>query len=345
MKPRLRANRIVRGLAITFALAATVADAGGPHLSQQRAGTVPVRIHPQPKLKAGDKLRYLVQFQTINQTKRTGTVSDPQGPSQTVVTWDAALLVEVLPPATAATAPAAEPGKIRIRTTYEKSVAKLESDTPDPEQESVEKQYAQMQGRSIEFALDSAGHVSDVKGLEGIVSDKEALAAAQRWMAQFSTGLGVPAAGIAPGDKWTTEEPAASLPLAGYVWRTDSTYLRNEPCRPASLSATPQSYASETCAVILAQLSMNDPRSKKNLTPDEFRQNGLTTSGTWSGTGESLTYISLTNGWAVSVTQQMAEQVDVTITTVADRNGVRYSGSVDTRSSLSLAPPEAAAAP
>lgn len=339
-----------RWLAVVLALAIAAASAAGQSLPQSppqtapqneppkgnTAGGAPSRIHLQPKLAPGDVMRYQVQFQTTSRTTRSGAVSDPQGPSQTVVTWDAILRVEVLP---APSAGAGAAGTMRLRTTYEKSVARLDSDTPDPEQESVEKQYAQMQGKSMEFTLDGAGRVSNVQGLEGIVSGEEAVKAAGQWMAQFSASTGAPAAGIVLGEKWSSEESAASLPLAGYVWRTDSTYLRNEACRPASLASAPAPSAAESCAVILAQLTLRGPRSKKDPTPQEFRRNGLETSGAWSGSGDGLTYISLESGWVVSVTQSMSEQMDVTISKGSE-NGMHYAGTVATRSSLSLVPPD-----
>ena len=337
-----------RWLAAVLALAMAGATASGQSLPQSlpqkgpqkgpQAGGAPSRVRLQPKLAPGNVMRYQVQFQTSSQTKRSGAVADPQGPSQTVVTWDSVLRVEVLPAPSAGAA-----GAMRLRTTYEKSVARLESDTPDPQQESVEEQYAQMEGRSMEFTLDGAGRISDVQGLEGIVSGQEAVKAAGQWMGQFSASTATPAAGIAPGEKWSSEESAASLPLSGYVWRTDSTYLRNEPCRPASLANAPAASAGESCAVILAQLTLRGPRSKKDLTPEEFRRNGLETSGVWSGSGDSLTYVSLESGWVVSVTQNMSEQMDVTISNGPDY-GVRYAGTVATRSSLSLVPPEPATA-
>ena len=192
----------------------------------------------------------------------------------------------------------------------------------------------------MEFTRNSDGRISDVKGLEDIVSGQDAVKAAAQWMTQFSSGTAMPSAGIAPGEKWSSDEPASSLPLSGHVWRTDSTYLRNEPCRPATLAgaAPPSTSDGETCAVILTQLTLLRPRSKKDLTPDEFRRNNLTTSGTWSGSGDSLTYISLQTGWVVSVTQSMSEQMDVTIST-APEDAVHYVGTVATRSSMSLVTP------
>ena len=67
-----------------------------------------------------------MQFETTTATSRSGLATDPQGPSNLVITWNATILLEVLP------AEASEPGSLRLRTTYEKSTANIKSDTFDP---------------------------------------------------------------------------------------------------------------------------------------------------------------------------------------------------------------------
>lgn len=302
------------------------------------AGAFP-RIHLRPQLLPGAVFRYQIQFQTSSQTSRSGTVTDPQGPSQTVVTWNAVLRVEVLPgsgqPAANSSSPAT--AAIRLRATYEKSSATLQSDTPDPEQQSVEAQYARMEGKSMEFTLGPDGRVSDVQGLEGIVSGPDAVKAAQQWMEQFSSGASEPAAGVVPGDNWTSQDPASTLPLAGRVWRSDSSYLRNEACPTADPAASSPAANPEMCAVILTQLNLITLRAQKDPTPEQYRAEGLQTSGTWNGSGQSLNYISLQTGWVVTVTQSMSEQMDVTISPES-HGGMRYAGAVNTHSSMSLLP-------
>src|ERR1700746_3783534 len=68
----------------------------------------PQRIDLRPKLVPREVLRYPIQLQTITNTKRTGAISDPQGPSQLAVTWGATIKLEVLatpnPPAASSTA-------------------------------------------------------------------------------------------------------------------------------------------------------------------------------------------------------------------------------------------------
>ena len=348
-----------------------------PKTRAQKAGAASSalpRTSLKPRLQPGDIIRYRVELQTTSETTtHTGAVADPQGPSQLVVTWDAVVRLEVLgvpapaaePSASAQAPPGATSGPnraralpaksqgpapaaaqaMRIRTIYEKSAATVESDTPDPAAEGIQKQYGQLEGRSIEFTLAADGHISDVRGLEDVVSDDKARSAAQQWLAQISGSSSAPAGGIVAGQNWTSEEAAASLPLAGLVWRTDSSYVRNESCQAANPAgsvgaADTPAAAGESCALILSHLTLVAPRAQRDPTPDEFRRNGLHTSGHWTGSGESLSYVSLKNGWVVSVTQSGTEEMDVTIANARENVSVRYAGTIRTRSDLSLLPPE-----
>jgi hypothetical protein len=338
-------------------------QSGSQPRNRPRSSTSGPRTNLKPRLHAGDVMRYRIELQTTSQTTHTGAVADPQGPSQLVVTWDATVRLEVIDAgdtadpaagstatparasgaaATAAsprpTAAPSEPNAVRIRTTYEKSEATIQSDTPDPAAEGIEKQYSQLEGHAIEFTLGRDGHISDIRGLEDVVSDEKARSAAEQWMAQLSGSASAPAAGIVPGQNWSSQEIASSIPLAGLIWRTDSSYLRNEACHAANPGGNASAPGGETCALILSRLALVPSRKSGDVTPEEYRRNGLHTEGHWTGSGESLSYISLKSGWVVSVTQTGAEQMDVTISNGADGVSVHYAGIVRTRSELSLLP-------
>jgi hypothetical protein len=343
--------------------AARPAQSGSQPRNRPRTPVSGLRTNLKPRLQAGDVMRYRIELQTTSQTTHTGAVVDPQGPSQLVVTWDATVRLEVIdaseagapasdsskPPgpasgkgpiaATPRPAAAGEPNAVRIRTTYEKSAATIQSDTPDPAAENIEQQYSQLEGHSIEFTLGRDGHISDIRGLEGVVSDEKARSAAEQWMAQLSGSASAPAAGIVPGQNWSSQEAASAIPLAGLIWRTDSSYLRDEACQAANPSGNTSAPGGERCALILSRLALVPGRSSRDSTPEDFRRNGLHTEGHWTGSGESLSYISLKSGWVVSVTQTGAEQMDVTISNGADGVSVHYAGTVRTRSELSLLPP------
>jgi len=85
---------------------------------------------------------------------------------------------------------------------------------------------------------------------------------------------------------------------------------------PAPTSAEPAGNPepAETCAVILTRLTLVHLKSVRDPTPEEHRKNGAQTAGKWDGSAESLSYISLRTGLAVSVTQTGTEEMDVTLT-------------------------------
>jgi hypothetical protein len=306
----------------------------------------------------GSVLRYQVRLQTVTDTRRTGAISDPQGPSRLVVTWDATVRLEVLGEAGAAAAgapipkPKEVPGKsaaepnpysapMRIRTTYERSVATVQSDSPDPEAEDTEQRYARLQGAVIEFTIGTDGHVSDVHGLETVLDNEQVRQAAEQWMAQV-TAPALSRQGVALGQTWNSAQPANSMPLAGMIWRSVSTYLRNESCRPAEPTAAPPSQ--ELCAVILTRQSVLPQKQVRDTTPDDYRRQGLRTSGHWAGSGESLSYVSLQSHSAVSVTQDSTQQIDFSVTN-SSGNSVRFAGTIETHSRVALLPPDSPDSP
>ncbi len=177
-----------------------------------------------------------------------------------------------------------------------------------------------------------------------MLSDPTTVAAAEQWMSQLSAGASAPAAGVSPGATWSSEQNADSLPLAGLVWRTDSSYLRDESCRPALPSGVASSQANDACAVILMSLTLSPSRSKGDATPEAFRQKGLQSSGTWTGSGDSLSYVSLSTGWVVSASQNSMQQMDFNVTTALGST-LHYAGTVAAHSQITLLPSDASAAP
>jgi hypothetical protein len=165
---------------------------------------------------------------------------------------------------------------IRIRTTYEHSAASVKSDSPDPQAEDTEQKYRRLEGQVIEFTIGSDEHVSDVQGLNNILDSDQIRQTAEQWMAQVSGPAMAPQA-VAVGQSWNSEEPAASMPLADMIWRSNSTYLRDEPCRPAEPGASAAS--KEICAVILTRQAVLPRKQLHDPTPDDYRRNGLHTSG------------------------------------------------------------------
>jgi hypothetical protein len=296
------------------------------------------RVFLSPRFSPGQTFRYTMEFETRTSTSRSGMAKDAQGPSQLVITWDATILLEVLP------AEASGPGGIRLRTTYEKSTAQVTSDTFDPAATATQQQYQKLEGKVVEFALDASGKVISVSGLSEIVEGEKGVQAAREWISQVGGGSVAPAGGVIVGQKWSSDQPATSLPVAGIVWRTESEYMRDEICHPPNPDAAPAPSSAEsaanpeppeTCAVILTRLNLVRPKSVRNPTPEEYRKNGVQTAGRWDGSAESLSYISLRTGVAVSVTQTGTEQMDFTLTT-EHNSPMRYAGTILSRSQVAL---------
>ena len=128
------------------------------------------------------------------------------------------------------------------------------------------------------------------------------------------------------------------------VWRTDTQYLRNEPCHPpnpdlppsaSSADSAANAAAGETCAVILTHLNLVRPKPVRDLTPEEYRKNGVQTAGKWTGSGQSLVYVSLRSGAVVSVSQTGTEEMDVTLTS-KQNTSMHYAGTILSRSQVEL---------
>jgi len=338
------------------ALALVPATLAAPQ--NRTAVSAPARILLQPRFTPGQVMRYRMALESTSTTRRSTLVRDPQGPTQLGVAWNATVRLEVFAAESTAGptgSPAASP--MRLRITYESSAATVRSDAPEPRSGEIQQQYAQLAGRSLEFTLTPGGRVSDIRGLDDFLSDERARAAVQQWVVQLSAAAATPLGGVVAGQKWNSTQPA-DLPLAGLSWRTDSTYLRNEPCRLANSSDAAAGAAAasdrQDCAVILSRLALVTTRALRDPTPDEYRRNGLRTSGRWFASGQNLMYVSLDTGWVVSSTQESSEEMDVVITSSAaatagnagsatPADSVRHSGAVTTRSQVSLlkdAPPE-----
>ena len=309
-----------------------------PPAREKNGGAVSARVSLSPRFIPGQTFRYEMQFETTTDTARSGLASDPQGPSSLVVDWNATVRMEVLP------ADAVAQGGIRLRTTYEKSTASVRSDTFDPAAAETQEQYHKLEGKVVEFTLDADGKVKSVIGLEGIVDTEKAAQSARDWIAQLSASAGAPPGGVSVGQKWSSDQTADTLPIAGLVWRTDSEYLRNESCHPlnpdvpaisGAADSEVNSHAASDCAVILANLNLVRSKASRNPTPSEFRKNGVQSTGKWNGSAQSLLYVSLASGMVVSVTQSGTQEMNVLLTS-NHNTSMHYAGTISTRSQVAL---------
>jgi hypothetical protein len=326
-----RTNRFRRALA-----------AGLPVIALALASAASQKLHVTPKFLPGATLYYQIESRTTTTGKTTTPITNPEGGSQASQAIDLLVRIDVLgaPPA-----PTAAPGSVRLRATYEKSRAQSESDAFDPKGSSLEDQYHHIQGLSIEFTIEPGGQLAGFKGLDQLFPDPSAAAPAISWLDGLSSGSGFPKSGISISQKWRGERPVLGTPLSGLAWLTESTYLRDEPCDSRGSGARAGTGA-DSCAVILTRFEISRHGSPhSDATPPDYRQNGLRTSGSWTGSGESLDSISLADGLLVSSTQTSTQEMDYQIVSASTGSSIHHTGRVQSQSIVTLVPPPAAAQP
>jgi hypothetical protein len=301
-----------------------------------KSATATQRVMLTPQYAQGQIVRYQMQATTITDTHHGGAIRDPQGPTKMTLVWNAITRIEVL--SMEKNAQGEPNGTMRMRSTYEKSDATAESGSYDPESDSIGQKYRALEGKSFEFTVDAAGQISNIEGFEGGDGPGSPADAMRASLGQISSGANGPRGGIIIGQTWTTGLPVPSAPLAGLIWRSHSTYERNESCQLAGTANSPAPANVETCAVILTKLTLVDARPGKDATPENYRKMGLTTAGTWTGEGDTLSYVSINSGRLVSVTQSSTEQMDFTVTHEGGER-MSYQGSVQSHSHLALLRP------
>ncbi len=339
-----------------------VIGASAPFIASSPLAASKQRIHLLPKFTAGQVLRYQIETRTTTNGKTTAPIENPEGGSQFRQAVSLIVRLDVLD---AQRGTGDGIGKVRIRATYEKSAAKSESDAYDPQAATLEEQYDRLEGRSLEFTIEPGGKLSNLKGIEDVLANPSAGGAARSWMSGLSSGAGFPKKGIIIGEKWGNEQPLVDSPLTGLIWRTESTYLRDEACHeegheerapdaassssdvaPQAAKAQAKTKAganSEVCAVILTRFEIVRNGGRGDETPEDYRRNGLRTSGTWTGKGESLDSISVSTGLLASSTQTSSQDTNFQIVSASSGSKIRHTAHVESQSQITLlaqAPPQ-----
>jgi hypothetical protein len=312
------------------------------------------RIHLTPNFTMGESFRYHIESRTTTTGTTTTPIANPEGASQLKQIADLEVRLDVVGVQPAANGVA---GAARLRATYEKASASTETDAYDPAAASLDAQYNNLQGRSVEFTIESDGKISHITGIDEVVSNPSAAAAVRAWINGFSPSANLPLEGIAIGQKWQAERPLENTPLANLLWRTSSSYLRDEPCmlpgetaspaqNPAAIDAATAttsgsrgSAADLQCAVILTSFDiLRHGSASADATPEDYRHNGLRTSGAWTGKGQSLDTISLQTGMLVRSTQTSTQKMDFEIVSALSASKMHYAGQVETQSEITLIP-------
>ena len=306
------------------------------------------QVHLIPKLSPGETVRYQIEINTTTSSKTTTPIIDPGGATQGSQSISLIVRLDVL--SADSTGKTGAPEAVRLRATYEKSKASSHADAYDPAVPSPDDSYNRLEGHSIEFTIEPGGAITDFKGLEDIFPNRSEADPILSWANGLSSGAGAPGKGIVIGQKWSSERPLAGVPLSDLIWRSDSTYLRNEPCisfSPANAAQTTSSRAAEQCAVILTSFKvLRHGSAHSDATPLDYSRNGLRTSGTWQGSGETLDSISLATGLIVRSTQTTSQDVDYVITSASTGSSIHQVSHATTQSEITLLPlPQPSAQP
>ena len=320
------------------------------------------RVHLNPKFAVGQVLRYQITTRTLTTSNTTTPIVDSQSASQLKQTLLMQIRLEVL---SVQPAPQASNATVRLRATYEKASASSETESYDPEAAQAVDQFNRLEGRSVEFTIDSAGKLSHIQGLDDLLANPVASTSIRSSIAGISASAQFPPEGIVIGQKWTSEQPLENAPLAGLVTRTDSSYVRDEAIAPlpepvidsiADSAGTSPAPSSETdaapapppaaapaksipCASIVTKFEIfRHGSAHGDATPPDYLHNGLRTSGTWTGSGESLEDIALDTGLLVRSTQTSSQNMDFEIVSPTTGSKIHYVGRVESQSEVLLLP-------
>jgi hypothetical protein len=301
------------------------------------------RVQLTPRFFAGQSLRYRIESRTSTKGKATSPIVDPEGSQRLDQTTTMIVRLDVLDVKADAAGAAS---RVRMRATYEKSEAVLESDAYDPGAAALQQQYEKMEGRAFQFTIEPGGKVSSITGLEDVMSNPSAARAVENWMDGLASSAKYPRDGIGIGEKWTNDRALENTPLVGLTFHTESAYLRDEQCPSpvvgndaATAPAVPNA---ATCAVVLTKYRIERAGGHGDATPESYVHNGLRTSGTWTGSGESLDDVALTSGIVVRSTQTGVQDMDFDVVSATSGSKMSYKGHIDSQTEIALLPPDAA---
>lgn len=270
-----------------------------------------------PKLHAGQTFTYLIEYRTQKNVKTESRVVTPSGPQNDQATAQWLLRVEILD-----VRPDGRRAAIHARSQFESVDAKQMED-----QQGADRGVPSAESKPVEFTIHPDGRAEAVTGLDALFPEQRV--AWQAWLRQFGIAGIFPREGVKRGQTWKSTEVEESPSLiARLEWEKTATYVRDEPCAPVQLSeldaGAPKKSGSETCAVILTHAVLKQKSSPKDTTPEDFRLHDLRTTGTASGTNETITYISLQTGLVMRVKEDAKQFMDVVIAKADGSNQVHY---------------------
>jgi len=271
------------------------------------------RITLFPKLHAGQTFTYLLESRTKKNVKTESRVFTPSGPDDTQIDNQWFLHVEILD-----VRPQGDRAAIHARSRFQSVNAS--------EQKPLAKRSDSSDAKSVEFTIVPDGRVEGLTGMDDLFLEQRQ--AWLDWLRQFAIAAVFPREGVKLGQTWKSTEPEqAPSPIIKLQWDKRATYVRDEPCTPIQMADTataPSDSPSETCAVILTRAVLKQKSRVGDTTPKDFSMHALSTSGTATGTNETISYISLKTGLVMRVTEDAQQFMDVIIAKADGSNEVHY---------------------
>ncbi len=314
-------------------------------LSAAFAQTADRRVQLVPHFAPGVTLRYSIETRTTSNEHTISPIENNEGGGPFKQTTSFVMQLDVLALLQTTQSVA---NFVRFRASFEKSHADSASGASAPSGSSFDDSVDQLEGRSFEFTIGPDGQIASVKGLDEITTNREAAERAISWITVLSSAGSVPPEGVEIGQRWKSDKALTGLPLSDVIWRSESSYLRDEPCAaPAGVNDPrdpgPPAQTQESCAVILTHFEISRRGSEhSDATPDDYRRNGLRTSGKWTGSGQSLNSVSLVSGFLVSSSQTATQDMDYEIVSAASGSAIHQVGHTTTQTEISMVAPTAA---
>ena len=298
------------------------------------------KVRFAPHFESGQTFYYRIQTRSTTSGKTTTPIENPEGETKSSQGINLSVRLEVI----GASQGAPGAAQVRFRETFEKASAQSDSDAFNPDAPPFADQYQRAEGNSIEFTLQPNGQLSDVRALANVFPNLSPADPLLAWAGSLATGGRMPREGVSLGQKWSSERQLTGVPLSGLVWRMESTYSRDDACGTAGASdggaksgaaATPPNGAAGDCAVILTHFEIvRHGSNQPDSTPEDFRRNGLRTTGKWDGSGESLDTVSLATGYLESSTQTSTQNLDYEIVSATKGTRIHRVGKVESQTEI-----------
>lgn len=282
------------------------------------------RLPTTPALHAGETIVYQVETSSSRSTKVESQVTSPQSPPTEELVARCLLQVHVLE---------ASLKGFRLKTYLsKKNLSQASGRSPETQTETPD--------RVVELFVARDGTASDIRGISDLTVAEQF--AWNAWLNRFSSSMTFPKSGVRPGQRWKSSENEASpSPIAGLSWERKYEYVKQESCDtkiPVRGNRGSSRSMADTCAVIFVHAQLRQRTSPQNTTPEDYKYRSLTTSGTATGTNETILYISTTTGLLVHSSEDAQQSMDVIVSLADGSNKIRYMISAKSRSQMELLP-------